>query len=94
MHVEKVIIDDKDEFTMQYPVKNKNAVTIKKSDHLTVILYLTNQKTNNSVEKRPKKESQWNFNRKGGWETFKKLTEKETKCQKLRKDCISLHHID
>ena len=63
---------------MQYPIKEKGIISMKKSDHLTLVIQLKNLSTKECPKKKNSKESQWNFNRKGGWETYKVLTENES----------------
>ena len=73
-----MIIDDDEQYSMQYPIKEKGIISKKKSDHLTLVIQLKNLSTKECPKKKNSKESQWNFNRKGGWETYKVLTENES----------------
>ena len=63
-YVEKMVIDDEYKYLMQYPVKENGNITMRKSDHLTLILYLKNLLTNLNKKGDTKIESGWNFNKK------------------------------
>ena len=54
-HLEKLIIDEKYEYPMQYPVKVNDTYEMKRSDHLTLILHLKDLKTKGSHEKKSAK---------------------------------------
>ena len=60
---------------MQYPTKVGNKYEMKKSDHLTIIVKLKDLSKKNSLEPKSKKECQWNYNKVGGWDVYKHLTE-------------------
>ena len=42
---------------------------------MTLIFFLKNLPTGNARKKKVEKKSQWKYNQKYGWETYKKLTE-------------------
>ena len=68
-----MIVDNEYKFPMQYPTKENGRIVMKRSDHLTLIFKLKNIPTNKSGTITEKRASKWNFNRKGGWETYKAI---------------------
>ena len=77
-HLSKLTIDDNYDYPMQHPIKVNGKYEMKKSDHLTLVLDLIDLPTSDAPDKMPKKESCWNYNKKGGWERYRALT--ENKC--------------
>ena len=75
--IDKLIIDDQYDFPIQYPVKIRGETRLKRSDHLTLILYLKNLAIDNHQET-SSKNTVWNYKRKGAWEAYKKATSQVT----------------
>ena len=69
--VKKMVIDSKRHFTARRIIKKKTGTTMIFTDHYSVKVMLAGL----PVRQKPvNKETNWNFNKPGGWENYEKLT--------------------
>ena len=72
-YLEKMIIDDQYKYPIQHPIKEKGKIVLKKSDHLTIILFLKNIPTRSSGDSKTQKVVHWNYHKEGGWEVIQAI---------------------
>ena len=73
--VSRLLIDSKKEITVSRPTKNRGTYKDIYSDHYSCILTFENLPKKRETAQ--KKTVKWNLAKPGGWETYKKVTEKQ-----------------
>ena len=73
-HLDKMVIDENYKYPMQYAIKEDGNVKLKRSHHLTIVLYLKDLPTSKSPNKEERVEPKWNYNKVGAWDKYEIVT--------------------
>ena len=76
-YLDELTIDTDFKFPIQHPIKAGGKTVMKKSDHVPLVLKLKNLPHDPAMRKKDVKVSKWNFNKPGGWNKYKQLTNEE-----------------